>query len=91
MSQDGFRWQLLHSPRFSVNQDAPRFLERKRFVVETPSREYLSDEFGKDTLSAEVLKVYFHFIVMLKISFIPRIEFTYSTGGPLLIMSSPMS
>jgi hypothetical protein len=28
---------------------------------------------------------------MLKIPFIPTIEFPYSTGDPLLIMSSPMS
>jgi hypothetical protein len=30
-------------------------------------------------------------VVILMISFIPMIEFPYSTGGPLLIMSSPMS
>jgi hypothetical protein len=28
---------------------------------------------------------------MLKVSFIPKIAFTYSTGGPLLIMPPPMS
>jgi hypothetical protein len=31
----------------------------------------------------------FDLVVALKISFIPTIEFPYSTGGPLLIMSSP--
>jgi hypothetical protein len=33
----------------------------------------------------------FGLVVMLKIPFMPTIEFTYSAGGPLLIMSSPIS
>jgi hypothetical protein len=33
----------------------------------------------------------FDLVAMLKIFFIPAIEFSYSTGGPLLTMSSPMS
>jgi hypothetical protein len=60
-------------------------------MKEKPSREYLSDEFGKDSFSAGILMVYFDLVVMLKISFIPTIEFPYSTGGPLFIISSPMS
>jgi hypothetical protein len=35
--------------------------------------------------------VYFDLVVMLNISFIPTIEFPYSTGDPLLLMPSPMS
>jgi hypothetical protein len=38
-----------------------------------------------------VLWYIFDIVVMSKISFVPTIEFTYSTGGPLVIMSSPMS
>jgi hypothetical protein len=60
-------------------------------MEEKPSREYLSDEFGTNSFSAGILMVYFDLVVMLKISFIPTIEFPYSTGSPLFIMSSPMS
>jgi hypothetical protein len=82
----------LHSPRFSGNQYALSLLERrKRFLEERPSREYLSDEFGIESLSAGILMMYFDLVVMLKISFIPTIEFPYSTGDPLPIMLSPMS
>jgi hypothetical protein len=92
---DGFRsvsGPSLHSPRFSVNQYAPSFLERReRFIKEKPTREYLSDEFGIDSFSAGILMMYFDVVVVLNISFIPTIEFPYSTGDPLLIMPSPMS
>jgi hypothetical protein len=51
---------LLHSPRFSGNQYAPRFLEkRKGFMEEKPSCEYLSNEFGKDFSTAGILMVNF--------------------------------
>jgi hypothetical protein len=33
----------------------------------------------------------FDLVVMLKTSFVPTIEFPYSTGDPLLIIPSPMS
>jgi hypothetical protein len=50
----------LHSPHFSGNQYAPSLLEsRKRFMEERSSREYLSDEFGKDSFSAGTLMIYF--------------------------------
>jgi hypothetical protein len=82
----------LHSPRFSGNQYAPSLLERReRFIKEKPTREYLSDEFGIDSLSAGILMMYFDLVVMLNISFISTIEFPYSIGDPLLIMPSPMS
>jgi hypothetical protein len=82
----------LHSPRFSRNQYAPSLLERReRFIKEKPAREYLSDELGIDSFNAEILMMYFDLVVMLNISFIPTIEFPYSTGNPLFIMSSPMS
>jgi hypothetical protein len=78
--------------RFSGNQYAPSLLEiRKRFLEEKLSREYLSDEFGKDFFSAGILWCILHLVVILKICLIPTIEFPYSTGGPVLIMSSPMS
>jgi hypothetical protein len=52
----------LHSPRFSGNQYAPSFVEkRKRFMEEKPCREYLSDEFETDFFSAGILMVYFWF------------------------------
>jgi hypothetical protein len=63
----------------------------KRFIKEKPTRGYLSDEFGIDSFSAGILMMYFNIVVMLNISFIPTIEFHYSTGDPLLIMPSPMS
>jgi hypothetical protein len=82
----------LHSLRFSGNQYVPSLLERKeRLIKEKPTREHLSDEFGIDSFSAGILMMYFGFVVMLNISFIPTIEFPYSTGDPLLIMPSPMS
>jgi hypothetical protein len=82
----------LHSSRFSGNQYAPSLLERReKFIREKPTREYLSDEFGINSFSAGILMMSFDFVVMLKISFIPTIEFPYSTGDPLLIMPSPMS
>jgi hypothetical protein len=81
----------LHSPRFSGNQYAPSLLEtRERLIKEKPIREYLSDEFGIDSLSAGILMIYFDLVVMLNISFIPTIKFPYSTGDPLLIIPSPM-
>jgi hypothetical protein len=81
----------LHSPRFSGNQYAPSFLERrKRFIKAKPTREYLSDEFAINSFSAEIVMMYFDLVVMLNISFIPTIEFPYSTGDPLLIMASLM-
>jgi hypothetical protein len=59
----GFRFVYdpsLHFPRFSGNQYAPSLLERrKRFMEEKSSREYLSDEFGKDSFSAGILMVHF--------------------------------
>jgi hypothetical protein len=64
---------------------------RERFIKEKPTREYLSDEFGIDSFSARILMMYFDFVVMLNISFIPTIEFPYSTGDPLFIMPSPIS
>jgi hypothetical protein len=80
-----------HSPRFLGNQYAPRFLERsKRHKEEKTTREYLSDEFRKDSSSAGILMAYFDLVVMSRISFIPTIEFTCPTGGPLFIMFSPM-
>jgi hypothetical protein len=82
----------LHSPRFSGNQYAPSWLERrKRFIKEKPTREYSSDESEIDSFNAWILMMYFDLVVMLNISFIPTIEFPYSTGDPLLIMPSPMS
>jgi hypothetical protein len=81
----------LHSPRFSGNQYALSLLERrKRFIKEKLTREYLSDEFGIDSFSAGIL-MYFDLVVMLNISLIPPIEFSYLTGDPLLIMPSPVS
>jgi hypothetical protein len=75
----------LHSPRFSGDQYAPSLLERrKRFLKEKPTREYLSDKFGIDSFSAGILMMYFDLVVMLNISFIPTIEFPYSTGDPCL-------
>jgi hypothetical protein len=62
----------------------------ERFIKEKSTREYLSDEFGIDSFNAGIL-MYFDLVVMLDISFIPTIEFPYSTGDPLLIMPSPMS
>jgi hypothetical protein len=44
-----------------------------------------------DSFSAGILMMYFDLVVMLNISFIPTIEFPYSTGDPLLLMPSPMS
>jgi hypothetical protein len=64
---------------------------RERFIKEKSPREYLSDEFGIDSFSAGILMMYFDLVVMLNMSFIPTIEFPYSTGDPLLIMPSPMS
>jgi hypothetical protein len=82
----------LHSPRYSGNQYAPSLLKRrKRFIKEKPTREYLSDEFGIYSFNAEILMMHFDLVVMLNISFIPTIEFPYSTCNPLLIMSSPIS
>jgi hypothetical protein len=82
----------LHSSRFSGNQYAPSLLERrKRFIKEKFTREHLSDEFGIDSFSAGILMMNFDLVVMLNISFIPTIEFPYSTGNPLLVMLSPMS
>jgi hypothetical protein len=82
----------LHSSRFSGNQYVRSLLDRReRFIKEKPTCEYLSDEFGIDFFSAGILMMYFHLVVMLNISFIPTIEFPYSTGDPLLIMTSPMS
>jgi hypothetical protein len=82
----------LHSRRFSGNQHAPSLLERReRFIKEKPTREYLSDELGIDSFNAGILMMYFDPVVMLNISFIPTIEFPYSSGDPLLIMPSPMS
>jgi hypothetical protein len=93
-STPGFRLvsdPSLHSPGFSVNQYAPHFLERsKRFLEEKPSCEYLSDEFGKTLSVPGYWCSIFGIVVVLKISFISTIEFTYSTGAPLLIMSSPL-
>jgi hypothetical protein len=60
-------------------------------MEEKPSREYLSYEFGNGFFYAGILMVYFDLAVMLKISFIPTIQFISSTGGPLRIMSSPTS
>jgi hypothetical protein len=55
-------------------------------------------QFGKNftrvadhSKSGWLIKMYFDLVVMLNISFIPTIEFPYSTGDPLLIMPSPMS
>jgi hypothetical protein len=56
---------------------------RERFIKEKPTRGYLSDEFGIDSSSAGILMMYFDLVVMLNISFIPMIEFPYSTGDPL--------
>jgi hypothetical protein len=82
----------LHSPRFSGNQYAPSLLERReRFIKEKSTREYLSNEFGIDSFSAGILMMYFDLVLTLNISFIPTIEFPYSTGDSLLIMPSPMS
>jgi hypothetical protein len=82
----------LHSPRCSGNQYAASLLgRRERFIKEKFTREYLLDEFGIDSFRAGILMMYFDFVVMLNISFIPTIEFLYSTGDPLLIMPSPMS
>jgi hypothetical protein len=64
---------------------------RKRFIKGKPTRAFLSDEFGIDSFSAGILMTYFDLVVMLNISFIPLIEFPYSTGDPVLIMPSPMS
>jgi hypothetical protein len=64
---------------------------RKRFIKEKPTRESLSDEFGINSFSAGILMMYFDLVVMLNITFIPMIEFPYSTGDPLLIMISLMS
>jgi hypothetical protein len=51
---------LLHFPCFSGNQDASLFLERRKvFMEEKPSRECLSDEFGKGFFSAAILMVSF--------------------------------
>jgi hypothetical protein len=81
-----------HSPHFSGNQYAPSLLKRReRFIKEKPTHEYLSDGFGIDSFSAGILMMYFNLVIMLNISFIPTIEFPYSIGDPLLIMSSPMS
>jgi hypothetical protein len=67
-------------------------LERtERFIKENPTREYLPDEFRIDSVGAGILMMYFDPVVTLNISFIPTIEFPYSTGDPLLIMPSPMS
>jgi hypothetical protein len=63
---------------------------RERFIKEKSTREYLSDEFGIDSFSAGTLMTYFDLVVMLNISFIPTIEFPYSTGDQLLMMPSPM-
>jgi hypothetical protein len=82
----------LHSPRFSGNQYSPSLLERtERFIKVKPTREYLSDQFGIDSFSAGILMMCFDLVAMLNISFIPTIEFPYSTGDPLFIMPSPMS
>jgi hypothetical protein len=64
---------------------------RERFIKEKATREYLADEFGRDSFSAGILIMYFHLVVILNISFIPTIEFPYSIGDPLLIMPSPMT
>jgi hypothetical protein len=79
-------------PRFSGNQYAPSLLEiRERFIKEKSTREYLSDKFGIDSFTAGILMMYFDLVVMLNISFILTVGFSYSTGDPLLIMPSPMS
>jgi hypothetical protein len=67
------------------------FERRERFIKEKPTCECFSDEFGLDSFSVGILMMYFDLVVMLNISFIPMIEFPYSTGDPLLIMPSPMS
>jgi hypothetical protein len=86
------RFRSITRPQVSVNQHAPSLLEtRERFIKEKPTREYLSEEFGIDSFSVGILMMYFDLVVMLNISFIPMIEFPYSTGDPLLIMPSPMS
>jgi hypothetical protein len=64
---------------------------REKIIKEKPTREYLSDEFGIDSFSVGILMTYFDLVVMLNISFIPTIEFPYSTGDPLFIMPFPMS
>jgi hypothetical protein len=82
----------VHSPHFSGNQYAPRFLERRKiFIEEKPSREYLSNEFGKLLSVLGYLSCIFDLIVMLKLFFIPTIDFTYPTSGALPIMCYPMS
>jgi hypothetical protein len=69
----------LYSARFSGNQYTPRFLERgERLMEEKPSREYLSNELGKDSFSDGILMVSLNWAVRLKISFIPTVEFTGS-------------
>jgi hypothetical protein len=57
---------------------------------EKPSHEYLSDKFENDSFGVGILMLYFDIVAILKIPFIHMIEFTYSTGRPLSIMSSPM-
>jgi hypothetical protein len=49
----------LHFPRFSRNQYALNLLDRReKFREQKPSREYLSNEFGTNSFSAEILMVY---------------------------------
>jgi hypothetical protein len=49
----------LYSPRFSRNQYTPCFPEKRIKVMEKkPSREYLSDEFGKDSFNVGILIMY---------------------------------
>jgi hypothetical protein len=59
----GFRFvsdPSLHFPHFSGNQYAPRFLDRrKRVMEEKPSREYLSDKLGNNSFDAGLLTIYF--------------------------------
>jgi hypothetical protein len=91
----GFRLvsdQSLHSPHFSGNQYAlVCSREEKGWWRKSPPVNICQMN------SEQILSVrgywwcIFAFVVMLKISFIPTVEFPYSTGGSLLIMSSPMS
>jgi hypothetical protein len=65
------------------------FSREKKSDEKTP-HEYLSDQFGNDSFGVGILMVYFDVVAILKIPFIRMIEFTYSTGCPLSITSSPM-
>jgi hypothetical protein len=80
----------LHSRAFQEINMCLVCSREKRFIKEKPTREYWSDEFGIDSFTAGILMMYFDLVVMLNISFIPMIEFPYSTGDLLLIIPSPM-